>query len=785
MENKDDLLKEEIKKLKNQVQHLEKIVNEQNVTISQHIKEKSELKTTIQEQKQKINDIKTQNSNLRDIIKNKNDLSEINSLIQSSINERKTVDNFNKSKSKKKIDQNPKSLKIPKSTSSRNNSSTPKKKVSIILDREKKRRIIDKNKKRSQRATSISNNIEIGKKLKSMNFKQFKNKFSNKEDKVKIQSLMDLCSPMENPLKKKKIKKKFFEKGKNLDFSMIKEESMNDLSSSRISNSKISNLNLNLDFENEFENIFSEFFIIGCNKSRLHHFISKKEIEYKIIYTSDITKKKEDDLIQFFVPFKQKIRTIRINNTISELNEILFRDQNQKYDFFSLCLNSNLETKNFNFKKFKILKDSNSKLYKYYYVAKIQDYFIEGDYLNSDSQNNHIFLNYHSKYYVFQTFYPLSNFYETILKNYIGINKKKRIEKFMKTIKTGIIKSGNLEKIDSFNMEDEDIKTFLELKKELLKIKINSKYEKKFLINLKTNQFELCLPSKKFSPFINSEVGFSNILQNFTFEEFLFIYLSLVHEKNIIFISKKNFRISAAISTFTSFLKPFQWEFPIIYNLPDDCLSMLGSPIPLIIGLKQSSQVVLSHFIPKFTDESNNSNIFVFIDERLIYYDYDMLKEIYIPEYDEFYPKLKKLYQKNFNKESSSHFKISSKKVDGNKIHYFRKKNPDNLKEKFLKISKGISIKKKSKLFEDLRVSTKTLPKLESKQIFYYFKYFYQNFILSRIPYSKEELIIENETKLDEIDVEFFSNNQGDINFLNSFFKTQSFVQYLEKEFFK
>ena len=796
MENREDLLKEEIKKLKNQINHLEKIINEQNVTISQHIKEKSELKTNLEKQKQKVNDLKINNSNLRDIIKNNNDLSENNSLIQSSINEKKTVDNFKKNKN---IESD---LILPKiqitdvssKSKSRNNSSTPKKKIKQILKRNRENRKNDK----QERASSISNKIEIGKKLKNINYKQFMNKFSNKEDKAKIKSLMDLCSPMENPLKKKKNKNSEIKKRKknstnkinpkNLeisqkdnksDISIIKEESVNDLSTSKISSS------INLKKEHNFEQIFSEFLIIGCNKSKLHEYISKKEIEYKIIYSSDNKKKKEDDLIQFFVPFKQKIRTVRINNTISELNEILFQDKNQKYDFFSLCLNSNIETKNFDFKNFHILKDSNSKLFKYYYIAKVQDYFIEGDYLSKNNENNHIYLNYHSKYYVFETFYPLSNFYESLLKNYIMINKKKRIEKFMKNIKTGIIKSGNLEKIDSFNMEDEDIKTFLDFKKELLDIKIQKNYSEKFQIKLKTNEIDLNLPTKKFCPFISSEIGFSNILSNFTFEEFLFIYLSIIHEKNVIFVSKKNFRISCAISTFLNLLKPFNWEFPVIYNLPDDCLSMLGSPIPLIIGLKNSSQNVLSHFIPKFTDDSNSSNVFVFIDEKLIYYDYDILKDIIIPEYDEFYPKLKKLYHKNFNKESSSHFKISSKKVNGNKIHYFRKKNPDNLKDKFLKIAKGLPIKKKSKLFADLRISSKVLLKIETKQIFYFFKYFFQNFILSKIHYEKDEVIMEDVTNLEEIDVDFFSNNQADIDFLNSFFKTQSFVQYLEKEFYK
>ena len=66
----------------------------------------------------------------------------------------------------------------------------------------------------------------------------------------------------------------------------------------------------------------------------------------------------------------------------------------------------------------------------------------------------------------------------------------------------------------------------------------------------------------------------------------MFIYLNILQEKNIVFVSNDNEKLSAAISTFSCLIKPFQWPFPKIYNLPKDCLMMISSPIPVIIGLR-------------------------------------------------------------------------------------------------------------------------------------------------------------------------------------------------------
>ena len=47
--------------------------------------------------------------------------------------------------------------------------------------------------------------------------------------------------------------------------------------------------------------------------------------------------------------------------------------------------------------------------------------------------------------------------------------------------------------------------------------------------------------------------------------------------------------MTALISLLLTLIKPFEWCFPAIYNLPEQCISMLASPIPLIVGVKLSA----------------------------------------------------------------------------------------------------------------------------------------------------------------------------------------------------
>ncbi len=141
--------------------------------------------------------------------------------------------------------------------------------------------------------------------------------------------------------------------------------------------------------------------------------------------------------------------------------------------------------------------------------------------------------------------------------------------------------------------------------------------------------------------------------------------LSVIYEKNVVFVSTSPFEITAAISTFISLLRPFKWSYPVIYNIPGDCLEILGSPIPVLVGLNLPAKKVLEYVIPTHGKLVHKESVYVFLDQNLIYYDFDMLEEFSIPSYEDFHHKLKAIYHKNFSKKNSAYFSVKKRHSKG------------------------------------------------------------------------------------------------------------------------
>lgn len=181
--------------------------------------------------------------------------------------------------------------------------------------------------------------------------------------------------------------------------------------------------------------------------------------------------------------------------------------------------------------------------------------------------------------------------------------------------------------------------------------------------------------------YVECENGFEDLLMKFSFEEFLLIFLSVLMEKNIIFVSEKNSNLSKALAVFVNVIKPFKWLFPIIYNLPEDCIMMISSPIPVLIGINTNSSYVLEEIIPKTGAVINNDSLYVFLDEELIHFNPNTIKELPIPEYDNFYSKFKNLYKKSFSSKTSKYIKMVTQKQNKSLGRVFKGKNFDALRE--------------------------------------------------------------------------------------------------------
>ncbi len=115
-------------------------------------------------------------------------------------------------------------------------------------------------------------------------------------------------------------------------------------------------------------------------------------------------------------------------------------------------------------------------------------------------------------------------------------------------------------------------------------------------------KLEFQTPSKENTKYFESKCLLPSILINTSWLNFFSIFSALLNEKSMIFVCESREKLSNYISCFISLLKPFVWEFPVIYFLDKKNYGFLDSPVPLIVGVDASSEQF------KFKKEHSNVN---------------------------------------------------------------------------------------------------------------------------------------------------------------------------------
>ena len=731
-----------------EIENLKIKLKEQNEKMKIFLEERKEMKKDLKKFSKRIENLKNENNNLKKKLGIKENMNFLNSIENNS----------------SLILKNEKSSKTLKIISEKD------------TYRSSENKFYSQNKKKSLRKR-LSRKINLNLKLKNLSYKDYIEKFVKEENKTKIKKLMKICYFKEKQNKRVSSVDLNY-RGKKLELNKRK----NEIFSNNVLERKSKISEENLSEKNDFSKIYNNFFILSCDFKKLDTFVKNEKIDFEIVFSGNQKQKdilrKDKDLIKFFVPFKKKIEKLEFLNDLSKVNDLLFKEKpfNEKIDFFCISLTSEIKKK-FLIKNYEFLINSNPELFKYYYILKFQDFIIQDK--NDESQN--IVLNYHPKFYIFETFYPLSIFFKKILYQFLYSIKKQKIKIFMDFQKSKKVKNENIQKIDSNKILKIEKQFYKKIQNFLKTQKMSSNFETQITLNLFNQKTLYNFPSKKQAPYSQSKFGYSYVFNYLKFQEFLFLYLSIIFENNIVFISKSSFKISAFLTTFLNLLKPFKWTFPSIFNLPEDLLMMIGSPLPMLIGLNNSSDYVINEIIPNCGDTSGNT-IFVFLDFGVIYFNPNLLEKLVIPEFDGFFDKIKKFYRENFNKKDSGFLKIAKKKKNKKVYHLFKTRNYDQLKEKLFKISKGIKFKedKNSKLYVSFFEQKKN-----QEHIFFFFKYFFNSFIISKLSYNKQEFYLQKEFNSDNVDINFFSDHPSDIKFLKAFFKTQSFVYFLENYVFE
>ena len=292
------------------------------------------------------------------------------------------------------------------------------------------------------------------------------------------------------------------------------------------------------------------------------------------------------------------------------------------------------------------------------------------------------------------------------------------------------------------------------------------------------------LPSLAKSSILEAEFGFRNFLSRLPFEDFVVIFLSILLEKTIVFVSEHAHSLSAAIATIKAIICPFRWSFPIIYSLPEECMLMLESPVPLLIGLNTSSHHFLSKIAPNhFTDLKTNDHIlFILLDENLLIAPKPLLNSLNMPYFDDFLIVLQVIYKKSFNPKPSAFIKISKKKAKNGLRKYSLSRNSSYTYNGL--ISKLRKNPPKENQVSDMHLSHILFKDKFSTELFEYMSGTMQKFIISKLPkLTQNENGADNQEFVTELKPEKFSSNPFDVVFLRNFFGTQAFHFYFETQY--
>lgn len=144
----------------------------------------------------------------------------------------------------------------------------------------------------------------------------------------------------------------------------------------------------------------------------------------------------------------------------------------------------------------------------------------------------------------------------------------------------------------------------------LLKITLPS-LNSKVHFSYANEHFIYFVPNREQARYIECDWNTAMTLSNFDEEDFTLLFLGLLAEHSMVFVSANASLLSATLLLFHSLLKPFKWPHPMVFNLPEKFLHLLDSPFPTLVGLNADREFVLE---TAQLPETHPNCVFVLLD---------------------------------------------------------------------------------------------------------------------------------------------------------------------------
>ncbi|KAL4449911.1 hypothetical protein ABPG74_015030 [Tetrahymena malaccensis] len=380
--------------------------------------------------------------------------------------------------------------------------------------------------------------------------------------------------------------------------------------------------------------IFEGLMIYGPDKQEINNLKSSQtnevfsltpQLYFKYPENSQIEKGREDVFQQFAFPFGVETQQIRLTDSLSQLNEIIF--SNNMAEANNNCFVFAIKSK----ESYKFQKNKECSIYKQNEHQELLDICNPSNLLYGicfrvkelveNGQNKNCWKT--NKLFCFLTYYPFHRFFLDIISSMLNQMKMKRIQYFsgiQENIRHDPSALSKLENEFFYNFLNKECKQLLE---ELKKIALPS-ISNRLQLDFNGESFSYQVPNREEAQHIEAEWGCSLVLSSFEKEFFVNIFLSLLLEQSVVFVSSNSALLSSTMLLFHSLLKPFRWHHPLIFNLPNNFTHLMDIPVPILVGLNKDKTYVYQNKLA----EKHENCLFVLLDENIEVLNFQLVQHI-------------------------------------------------------------------------------------------------------------------------------------------------------------
>ncbi|CAD8201945.1 unnamed protein product [Paramecium pentaurelia] len=507
--------------------------------------------------------------------------------------------------------------------------------------------------------------------------------------------------------------------------------------------------------------LYEKFYIMGCEKKEFLEFDNEPNIKEGILPANILFKIDSmntpvyEEIINGFVyPFGNQVEKIKVNDSFRKLKEIMYSgNKYELLDKFSLFTIKNQDTTE-DFSEHinqNLMNQANPEKLLYGICLSVYD-FIETTpdhiQLTFENRKKRIFWKY-KKTYCFLTYFPFYELFQDLLISIINLIKINRTDRYLKKYSE---EYEVLREVDGqqiiLEFQDELTK-FLNLIQTIKPMLGHQQLEVQTLAGtLKyriPNQLQLDIELRIWSANVT--------LQILNYNEILTIFLAMISEISIIFICEKSNILTSVIHFFHHLVHPLEWTQGIIYNLPEQLLTMIQSPVPIIIGVNLTEN---DFNLMSLSDNCEN-HLFIFLDRdketKFLSKPKNVLDQISTPSFGGLLMQIEKILKTQNNiRNPSPSIRQASNKFDDKKAIKFYFDDNDQCK---------------------------------SKRVLETFKKIINDYIISLLP-SENEQGVKTEQGLNLPFIEHYlvqGSNIKDRKFIQNLFKTQHFLYFIQQHY--